>query len=80
MAPRTPKVMAELEKRALERAAKEGLKPQTKAFKDWWLKYGPDPRNVPPSVVEAEIANPGSTNIRVELNNRGDVITVMPGG
>ena len=80
MAPRTPEVMAELEVRALNRAAAEGIKPQTKDFKDFWLKHRPDPRNIPPSVVEAEIANPGSTSIRVELNNRGDIITVMPGG
>ncbi|WP_316356688.1 hypothetical protein [Candidatus Neptunichlamydia sp. REUL1] len=80
MAPRTPEVMAELEVRALNRAAAEGIKPQTKEFKDFWLKHRPDPRNIPPSVVEAEIANPGSTSIRVELNDRGDIITVMPGG
>jgi len=68
MAPRTPEVMAELEVRALNRAAAEGIKPQTKDFKDFWLKHKPDPRNIPPSVVEAEITNPGSTSIRVELN------------
>jgi hypothetical protein len=35
---------------------------------------------VPPSVVEAEIASPGSTGVRVILNKNGDVITVIPGG
>ena len=80
MAPRTPEVMAELEKRALERAAKEGYLPQTEKFAEWMKKHGPDPRNIPPSVVEAEIANSGSTNIRVELNTKGEVITVIPRG
>jgi len=80
MAPRTPEVMAELEVRALTRAAKKGYKPQTKDFGDWWKDHKPNPRNIPPSVVEAEIANPGSTNIRVELNKKGDVITVIPVG
>ena len=80
MAPRTPEVMAELEVRALNRAAKEGCLPQTKEFGRWMEKHHPDPRNIPPSVVEAEIAKPGSTSIRVELNNKGDVITVMPRG
>lgn len=28
--------------------------------------------------IEAEIANPGSTNIEVFLNEKGDVITVIP--
>jgi len=80
MAPRTPEVMAELESRALERAANKGLKPRTEEFGKWMKKNGPDPRGIPPSVVEAEIANPGSTNIRVELNQKGDVITVIPRG
>jgi len=80
MAPRTPEVMAELEVRALNRSAKEGCLPQTKEFGKWMEKHHPDPRNIPPSVIEAEIARPGSTSIRVELNQKGDVVTVMPGG
>ncbi len=80
MAPRTPSVMAELERRFLERARKEGCLPQTKEFGKWMEKNAPNPRNIPPSVVEAEISKPGSTNIRVELNQTGDVITVIPGG
>jgi len=80
MAPRTPEVMAELEVRALARARKEGCLPQTKEFGKWMEKNAPNPRNIPPSVVEAEISKPGSTNIRVELNQKGDVITVIPGG
>ena len=30
------------------------------------------------SVIEAEIARPGSTSVRVELNQKGDVVTVIP--
>lgn len=78
MAPRTPEVMAELEVRMLVRAEKAGYKPQTDRFGKWMEKNAPNPRNIPPSVIEAEIANPGSTSIRVELNSKGDVITVIP--
>ena len=79
MAPRTPQVMAELESRALARAQAAGLKPGTPEFGQWWNKFGPDPRGVPTSVVEAEIANPGSTGVRVITNANGDVVTVIPG-
>ena len=80
MAPRTPQVMAELEKRALERASSAGLRPGTREFGRWWSQNGPNPRNIPPSVVEAEIAAPGSTGVRVITNTQGDVVTVIPGG
>jgi RHS repeat-associated protein len=80
MAPRTPQVMAELESRFLARAkvASQNLNPRK--FREWCLKNAPDPRGVPPSVVEAEIAQPGSTGVRVMLNENGHVITVIPGG
>jgi hypothetical protein len=40
-----------------------------------------DPRGVPPSVVEAEIANPGSTNVKVIYIKRLQrVVTVIPKG
>jgi hypothetical protein len=80
MAPRTPQVMAELEARALARANAAGLKPGTAEFGQWWGRYGPDPRNIPPSVVEAEIVNPGSTGVQVITGLDGRVITVIPGG
>ncbi|NLU80730.1 hypothetical protein HCA58_20650 [Micromonospora sp. HNM0581] len=80
MAPRTPEVMALPERQALERASREGLRPGTRAFQTWWNKHGPSPRGVPPSVVEAEIANPGTTGVRVILNSHGDVVTVILGG
>jgi len=78
MAPRTPEVMAELEVRMLARAEKAGYKPQTDRFGKWKEKNAPNPRNIPPSVIEAEIARPGSISVRVELNQKGDVVTVIP--
>jgi RHS repeat-associated protein len=78
MAPNTPEVMAELEIRALRRAEAAGLRPGTPEFKAWWSKHGPNPRGIPPSVVEAEIANPGTTGITVITNEQGGVITVIP--
>lgn len=77
MAPRTPEILAELESRGLARASAEGLTPGTPKFGEWWAKNGPAPRNVPPMVVEAEIANPGSTSVRVITNAKGDVVTVI---
>ncbi|OYD07409.1 DUF4244 domain-containing protein [Paludifilum halophilum] len=82
MAPNTPQVRAELERRAL----KKGLKPGTKRFKEYI-----DPRGIPPRVVEDTIKNgkrvPGNTkdtwkyigdDINVITNKKGDVITVIP--
>jgi len=43
-------------------------------------RNGPNPRGIPFSVVEAEIAYPGTTGVRVILNKNGNVITVIPGG
>jgi hypothetical protein len=80
MAPNTPEVMAQLEARAMARAQAEGLTPGTPKFGDWWNKNGPDPRGVPSMVVEAEIANPGTTGVRVVTNANGDVVTVIPTG
>ena len=80
MAPRTPSVMAELEKRFVDRI--EIVKPNlsTKQFNKWWYENYPSPRGIPPSVVEAEIFSPGSTGASVKLNELGEVITVMPRG
>ncbi|HEY5235944.1 MAG TPA: hypothetical protein VIJ14_07190, partial [Rhabdochlamydiaceae bacterium] len=80
MAPNTPEVMAILEDRALERAKALGLKPTTQEFGKWMERNGADPRGIPPSLVEAEIAQPGSTQLKVILNEKGEVVTVMPGG
>ncbi|HLB33811.1 MAG TPA: hypothetical protein VJK54_06205 [Chthoniobacterales bacterium] len=46
-------------------------------FKLWWNQYGPHPRGVLPSEVEAEIANPGTTDVSVITKNNGIVITVI---
>ncbi|MCB1115408.1 MAG: RHS repeat-associated core domain-containing protein [Chlamydiia bacterium] len=80
MAPRTPEVMAELETRFLTRSktASQNLSPNQ--FREWCLRNAPDPRGIPPSVVEAEIAKPGSTGIRVVLSEKEQVVTVIPGG
>ncbi len=80
MAPNTPEVMAILENRALERAKALGLEPTTQEFGKWMQRNGPNPRGIPPSIVEAEIAQPGSTKLQVILNEKGDVVTVMSGG
>ena len=78
MAPDTPEVRALLEARALTRAKAVGLEPGSAEFKAWWGKNGPDPRGVPPMVVESEIANPGTSGVRVITNQSGDVISVIP--
>jgi hypothetical protein len=80
MAPRTPEVMAELETRFVERAKVLEKTLPPKRFLKWYRENYPNPRGIPPSVIEAEIAKPGSTSVRVELNQKGDVITAIPGG
>jgi hypothetical protein len=73
-----------LEARAIKKTQELGL-----PFTTWdevkkWTKtkqgesFSIDPRGVPPSVVEAEIANPGSTGIKMKiiLNENGDVVTI----
>lgn len=80
MAPRTPEMMAELEWRFNQRAkiASKNMKP--KQFKNWYRDNLPNSRGIPPYVVEAEIAYPKSTGVRVELNEDGAVKTVITNG
>jgi uncharacterized protein YukE len=78
IAPDTPQVRAILERRALDRALAEGYQPGTERFQEWWNEKGPDPRGVPPSVVESEIQFPGTSGVRVITNANGDVVTVIP--
>jgi hypothetical protein len=81
MAPDTPEVRAELRTRTAGRLERLGIKPDNPAYSKVLGKAlgRIDPRGVPPSVVEAEIANPGSTNVRVITARRGQVVvTVMP--
>jgi hypothetical protein len=82
MAPDTLQVNAELEARLISRLRKAGLNPGSPAWKvclDKGFKKVVDPRGIPPSVVEAEIQNPGSTNVKVITAKRQQVVvTVMP--
>ena len=80
MAPRTPEVMAELESRFVERAKIASGKLPHEDFLKWYKKNYPNPRGIPPSVIETEIARPGSTGVRVVLNENGDIVTAIPGG
>lgn len=80
MAPNTPQVMAELEKRFLERSKIMSQKLDPRELHEWKIGNAPNPRGIPPSVIEAEITCPGSTGVRVVLNEKGNVITVIPGG
>lgn len=81
MAPDTPQIRAELRQRVLKRLERLGLKPATSAYKrvfDTQMRKV-DPRGIPPSVVEAEIHKPGSTNVKVITAKHGNVVvTVMP--
>ena len=47
-------------------------------FQKWWHDYGPQPREILPATVEAEIASPGTTNVSVIINGSNHVITVIP--
>ena len=80
MAPDTPQVMAELEKRFLERHRVVSQKLDAQELRKWSLANAPSPRGIPPSVIESEIAHLGSTGVRVILNEKGSVVTVIPGG
>lgn len=81
MAPNTPQIRAEITKRMAVRMEKLGLRPGSPAW-DQCLSRAlkkVDPRGVPPSVVEAEIATPGATNVKVITANRKRVVvTVIP--
>ncbi len=81
MAPDTPQVRAELRVRAINRLERLGIKQGSKAFDKCLARAMTkiDPRGVPPSVVEAEIASPGSTNVTVIYIKRLlRVVTVIP--
>ncbi|MGM0860575.1 ribonuclease YeeF family protein [Bacillus atrophaeus] len=90
MAPDIPEVKATLTSRAIKKAEELGYKPQTKEFSDFIKKYV-DPRNISPSVIEDAIMNtkkiPGNRSgtfvhetqdVKVIINEAGDVITVIP--
>jgi hypothetical protein len=81
MAPDTPEIRAMLRSRASARLTKLGLKEGTQAY-DACLGRSLkkiDPRGIPPSVVEAEINQRGSTRVTVITARGGQVvITVIP--
>lgn len=90
MAPKTPEVLAKLEKRAVDIASNKGLKSGTKEFNNFVKKYV-DPRNIPPMVVEDAVQKAPkvagnrvgtfvheTSDIKVIVNTFGDVITVIP--
>jgi len=82
MAPDTPAIRAELKTRAIKRLERMGITQGSPAYDKCVaraLRKVNDPRGVPPSVVEAEISKPGSTNVRVITAKRGQVVvTVIP--
>ncbi|NPC94028.1 transposase [Bacillus sp. WMMC1349] len=90
MAPKTPEVKANLTSRAIKIAIEKGYKPKSKEYLNFIKEYV-DPRNVPPSVIENAIKNGKklsgkykgtftreTKDVKVVLNENGDVITVMP--
>jgi hypothetical protein len=81
MAPDTPAIRAELRTRAAARLERLGIKQGSPAWDKCMERalQKIDPRGVSPSVVEAEVSRPGSTNVRVITAKRGQVvITVVP--
>jgi hypothetical protein len=81
MAPDTPEIRATLRTRTMTRLEKIGIKPGSPAWDACLNKALSkiDPRGVPPSVVEAEIMQKGSTNVRVITARQGRiVVSVIP--
>lgn len=76
MAARTPQVLAELNLRVIKRAERLGLTPGSNAYKTFIDEMigRIDPRGIPPSVVEAEILRPGSTNVKVITAKRKTIV------
>lgn len=81
MAPKTPQVLAELRARAIARLQRLGINEGSPAY-DACLKAAlkeVKPRGIPPSIVEAELAAPGTTNVRViTAKNKTVVVTIIP--
>lgn len=49
-------------------------------FSNWWDEFCPKPRGILPETVEAELENPGSTDLTVLTSEEGNVITVFKNG
>jgi len=81
MAPDTPQVRAEIRGRVIERLERLGIESGHPAYDRVLARalQKIDPRGVPPSVVEAEILRPGSTNVKViTAKAKSIVVTVIP--
>jgi hypothetical protein len=90
MAPDTPEVRAELNNRAIMRLRRLGIPEGSDEWNMMLHQYlkKVDPRGISPTVVEAEIKQPGSTNVKVILATIGKrtstmvnkfvVVTVIP--
>jgi hypothetical protein len=81
MAPDTPAIRAELLRRAVDRTRRFGLSEGSEAYNKVlsYFKSKIDPRGVTPSVVEAELLRPGSTNVKViAVKQKSIVVTVIP--
>ncbi|HKO51387.1 MAG TPA: hypothetical protein VJV79_26945 [Polyangiaceae bacterium] len=81
MAPDTPQIRAELRARVIGRLKRLGVKPDSEAWNACLARAIKkiDPRGVPPSIVEAEINSPGSTNVKViTARKKTVVVTVIP--
>ena len=79
MAPNTPEVRAQIRTRVGQRLERLGITSRHPAYNRVLARalQKIDPRGVPPSVVEAEIARPGSTNVRVVTARRGNVVVTV---
>ena len=79
MAPDTLEVRAQLRTRVGQRLERLGITSGHPAYGRVLARalQRIDPRGVPPSVVEAEILRPGSTNVRVVTARRGGVVVTV---
>jgi hypothetical protein len=79
MAPDTPQVRAQIRTRVGQRLERLGIARGHPAYDRVLARalQKIDPRGVPPSVVEAEILRPGSTNVRVVTARRGEVVVTV---
>ena len=79
MAPDTAEIRAALRTRAMGRLEKIGITPGSPAYDACLGKALSkiEPRGVPPSVVEAEIMQKGSTNVRVITAKQGRVVVTV---
>lgn len=64
----------QVDQTAFARAAQE-----LPSYDEWLATHGPDQKRVPVSVVQAEIARPGSTHVNVTVDPAtGEVTAVTP--